>query len=146
MGAAQPHIATHVSHNTIAGADKLSTHTAHAIGTPTAWRTSLHQTRLHDDMATYTPDTSIRKDTSTRPQALCPSPRISRDSLQMPARTPLPAPTNSVHTRRTQLAHPPPGSQLCTRHGSMVTYRLTRPVCNCPDDQRLVGVCGNAYA
>jgi hypothetical protein len=34
MGAAQPHIATHVSQNTIAGADKLSTHTAHAIGAP----------------------------------------------------------------------------------------------------------------
>jgi hypothetical protein len=59
MGAAQPHIATHVSHNTIACANKLSTLTAHAIGAPTGWRTTLHQTRLHDDMAAYTPDTSI---------------------------------------------------------------------------------------
>jgi hypothetical protein len=61
MGAAQPHIATHVSQNTIAGADKLSTLTSHAIGAPTGWRTTLHQTRLHDDMAAYTPDTSIRQ-------------------------------------------------------------------------------------
>jgi hypothetical protein len=53
MRAAQPHIATHVSQNTIAGADKFSTHTAHAIGAPTAWRTTPHQTRLHDNMATY---------------------------------------------------------------------------------------------
>jgi hypothetical protein len=42
--------------------------------------------------------------------------------LQMPARTPLPAPTNSVHTRRTQSAHPPPGAQLCTRHGSTANH------------------------
>jgi hypothetical protein len=52
MGAAQPHIATRVSQNTIAGADKLNTHTAHAIVAPTGWRTTLHQTRLHKDMAT----------------------------------------------------------------------------------------------
>jgi hypothetical protein len=82
MGAAQPHIATHVSQNTIAGADKLNTHTAHAIGAPTGWRTTLHQTRLHDDMATYTPDTSSRKGPPSRPQALYPSPRISRDGYK----------------------------------------------------------------
>jgi hypothetical protein len=51
--------------NTIAGANKLGTHTAHAIGAPTVWRTTQHQTRLHDDMATYTPDTSTRKGTPT---------------------------------------------------------------------------------
>jgi hypothetical protein len=39
--------ATNASQNTVAGADKLSTHTALSIGAPTAWRITLHQTRLH---------------------------------------------------------------------------------------------------
>jgi hypothetical protein len=110
MGAAQPHIATHVSQNTIAGADKLSTLTAHAIGAPTGWRTTLHQTRLHDDMAAYTPDTSIRQGPPSRPQALYLSPRISRNGYKCQAehycRRRQTQYTHGAHDRRThRLAH-----------------------------------------
>ena len=98
MGAAQPHIATHVSQNTIAVADKLSTHTAHAIGAPTGRCTTLHQTRLHDDMATYSPYTSTRKGTPSRPQALYPSPRISRNGYKY-------QPEHYCRRRHTQYTH-----------------------------------------
>lgn len=47
--------------------------------------------------------------------------------LQIPARTLLPAPTHSVHTRRSPSAHPPLGAQLCTRHGSTAAYTLDTP-------------------
>jgi hypothetical protein len=45
----------------------------------------------------------------------------------MPARTPLPVPTNSEHTRRSPSAHPPLGAQLCARHGSTAAYTLDTP-------------------
>jgi hypothetical protein len=46
-------MATNASQYTIAGTDKLSTHTAHTIGAPTAWRTTLHQTQLHGYIHCY---------------------------------------------------------------------------------------------
>jgi hypothetical protein len=110
---------------------------------------TLHQTRLHDDMATYTPDTSTRKGTPSRPQALYPSPRISRNGYKCQAehycrRRQTQYPHGAHHRRTHHLAHNsppdtaprlhthqthPPGKKKgtptnYTRHGLTATHRL----------------------
>jgi hypothetical protein len=135
------HTLPHTSARTLLPVPTNSVHTRRTQSAhPPAGAQTLHQTRLHDDMATYTPDTSTRKGPPSRPQALYPSPRISQNGYKCQpehhCRCRQTQNTRAHHRRTHRLAHnsaPDTAPRLHTHqtHPPTISGMASRPPIGC---------------